>query len=399
MSFTQKLASILHVAGAKEISAIKVGQCNTLLRLTPGPENIEKPDVAALERNYNIVFGVMDLLKCDVPTACAFRNAIKIVDKDHDFALTHRMKTSDSKRAWYHYEGEKMHRLIGHANRHFTSKKNRDSIPSTMKLILLKELWRKHKSELFPIMDKKAPALAIEDAEDNVANDAELVVPKDFLDDYPESHDTDCDADGGLPLGADHSSGAENISEGEDCIELAPAVLESSCVNASSSKAEDNKCIIEEIMVASSSDEDIVDKETEAVWTAPVVRSTLIVPKPATVAQVLEKGILVRAVDPKADQVKGPPSKRTRVTGKTNAVAIKPSALAKSHPIASHPKVKPNAVGVAAEKKQNQSNLVQKQKKEVDILTDSFKPCHTHIVRRTERGKSMHQLNGKMEQV
>ena len=84
----KNIKAILNVVAAKEISCIKAGVSNTLVRLTAGPENVEKPDVAGMEKNYSTSMGVMDMTQCEVPTSATLRKALKTLDIDHAHGLS-----------------------------------------------------------------------------------------------------------------------------------------------------------------------------------------------------------------------------------------------------------------------------------------------------------------------
>ena len=388
------LVAVLKVAGAKEINDIKSGVASTFTRLSIGPENVEKADVASIDRNYNILFGLMDMLRCEVPTSATLRKAIKTVDQDHECALTSKFKSASGKRAWYHYEGEQMHKLASNTHRHFTCKKLRDSIPRTMKTILLKDLWKKHRPDVFQSSREKLPlstSLLTEKPETvstlvALEPAASSSVPKvgdsdGLLDDYPLTPDDENDLQ--EMQVTEVASDSETEDQGEE---------EGDNVSGDKEFEEHTaEPTVEEIdVVSSSDDEDEVVPETVAVWKPPEVQATKMVPRPEGIEEILKIGASLRPVDPASDQIKVGVNRRCRgkAPHKTTVVAtsVVQSPLAAAHPVAA-PVTTPVCAAPAP--------APLKKPRIATAVDDSFKVVTLQIVRKVERKRAMFQLRGK----
>lgn len=161
------LASTLMTAAGAAISRCKAAG-GTLLDLSLNGDGMHKADVAALDRNFDLVYAIADLTECIVPTARAIARAIEYLDETHmNFKLTP-FKQFQGRRAWYMFEGEKIHELLARANR-ICSRRRGDLSGGSMaaKIAILKRLWREHKPWLaveVPPLDASLLASARDDA-------------------------------------------------------------------------------------------------------------------------------------------------------------------------------------------------------------------------------------------
>ena len=172
------VARTIQLACPQKVKDLLAKATSDLIELSPTKEGNETCDVACLERNYETIYGVCDLLKCEPPTAYFCRGVMKELDDTiFEGGLSH-MKTATARKAWQTFEGDKLQIVLSFANRHFASKKNRAAMPRSLKVNLLKELWRKHRHDIFDddlaVSDQGGdvlPPLAISSSGDLVSHD------------------------------------------------------------------------------------------------------------------------------------------------------------------------------------------------------------------------------------
>ncbi len=172
------VARTIQLACPQKVKDLLAKATSDLIELSPTKEGNETCDAACLERNYETIYGVCDLLKCEPPTAYFCRGVMKELDDTiFEGCLSH-MKTATARKAWQTFEGDKLQIVLSFANRHFAAKKNRASLPRSLKVNLLKELWRKHRHDIFDddlaVSDQGGdvlPPLAISSSGDLVSHD------------------------------------------------------------------------------------------------------------------------------------------------------------------------------------------------------------------------------------
>ena len=116
---------------------------NEVIRLSVNMESLEKADVAAITRWFDIAHPFCDVMECMIPTRCQLH--IKLRERDDEaHGKISKMKMMSSRDAWAAYEASKFHDLLSLANRYSCRKSN----PRSGHLRVLKALWRTHRPAL-----------------------------------------------------------------------------------------------------------------------------------------------------------------------------------------------------------------------------------------------------------
>ena len=92
--------------------------------MTPDKAGTENSDLNGVIRNYRCLFVVADACECSMPTSARLTAAFALLDKTYDGKLTG-FPDKKTRNSWYRYEGEKLHDLLAHINRHFQNKRLR----------------------------------------------------------------------------------------------------------------------------------------------------------------------------------------------------------------------------------------------------------------------------------
>ena len=141
-------AAILSACGAQIAHNIRTGGGKPLSKLSAGLEGMEKVDLKAVVKNYEIIYQLADFCECRIPTKKALENGIAKADKDQQFKISGYTQ-AQARAAYVAYEASKLHMMLSHINNHFGKKKLRNALPQELKIGMLKDLWKRHRPAWF----------------------------------------------------------------------------------------------------------------------------------------------------------------------------------------------------------------------------------------------------------
>lgn len=116
---------------------------NELFRMSLNADMIEKCDVSVIERHFEQVYEFMKRRHLHIPTTMQSKQCLVALDNKMQKKLS-KVKSRASQEAWAEYESSKWHAILSLSNRYAV----RPGGTTSVRLGLLKELWRQERPEL-----------------------------------------------------------------------------------------------------------------------------------------------------------------------------------------------------------------------------------------------------------